>query len=504
MNNKKNYNPDVLDALANLSNDEVFTPPKIANDILDTLPQELWSDKNATFLDPATKSGVFLREIAKRLIKGLEKEIPDLEERLNHIYTKQIFGIAITELTALLSRRSLYCSKKADGEYSVCASFNNEKGNIRQERIDHSWENGKCKFCGASKGEYDRDEGLETHAYEFIHKTPGEIINLFNQKNMKFDVIIGNPPYQLKDGGAQASAMPIYQKFVEQAKKLNPRYLAMIIPSRWFSGGKGLDSFREEMLNDDRLRVLVDFPSSSDVFPGVQVEGGVCYFLWNRDNKGICQVRTKWDIYESVLNRSLLEKGHDTFIRFNDAVSVIQKISKFKEKPFSEIVSSRKPFGLATNFIDFKTKEFENSIKIYANKKTGYLEESKVLKNKNWIDKYKVYISMAYGMGNNGPYQVLNKPFVGNKNTCCTETYLLVGPFKNKKESENVISYMKTRFFRFLVMLNKPTQHATAKVYKFVPMQDFSGSWNDEKLYKKYKLTKKEIDFIESMVREME
>jgi len=496
-----NYNPDVLSCLANLSNDEVFTPPNLVNNILDLLPKDLWSNPEAKFLDPVSKSGVFLREIAKRLMLGLEKKIPDKQKRINHIFENQLYGIAITELTALLSRRSVYCSKTANGKYAVCETFENEQGNIRYERMQHNWENGKCKQCGASQEVYDRGDEAESYAYNFIHtENPAK---LFKQKNMKFDVIVGNPPYQLSDGGAQMSASPIYHKFIQQAKKLNPKYLSMIVPARWYSGGKGLDEFRDEMLKDARMKVLHDFHETSDVFPGLNIRGGICYSLWDKDHKGDCEVINHNKGETISATRPLLEKSANIFVRYNQAMSILKKVQKHKENSFSNIVSSHKAFGLRT-YVRGQSEPFKGSIKLYQNGGIGYIKKEEVIKNEQWIKDWKVVIPYSSPGDDSFPHLILSKPIVAEPNSACTETYLVIGPFANEKICKSVSIYLRTQFARFLILLLKPTQHVTSKTYGFVPLQDFSEPWTDEKLYKKYGLTKDEIAFIESMIRPMD
>jgi site-specific DNA-methyltransferase (adenine-specific) len=496
--NSSNYNPDVLSCLANLSSDEVFTPPKLANEILDLLPQKFWSDKNTKFLDPVCKSGVFLREIARRLMAGLEKEIPDKQKRINHIFKNQLFGIGITELTSLLSRRSVYCSKTANGKYSVCDTFGDQQGNIRFNRIKHIWVNGSCKFCGASQDVFDRSDALETHAYQFIHTNkPEEILN------MKFDVIIGNPPYQLDDGGFGRSASPIYHKFVQQAKKLNPRFLTMIIPSRWFAGGKGLDDFRKEMLNDNRIRKIVDFEDANECFPGVDIAGGICYFLWERDSSGPCEVVNIHGGAEAVSTRALNE--FKTFIRHSQAVPIIQKVLAKKEKNMSEQVSSRKPFGLSTNTRPQK----RGGIILRWQKGEGPFNRKDVTTGIEMIDEWKVITSYvgydhAGNPGKDGKRRVLSKIDILPPGTICTETYLVIGSYKKKTHAMNLVDYMKTRFFRFLIAQFMYSHHITKDSYLFVPLLNMSTKWSDKLLYKRYGLTEEEIAFIESKIRPME
>ena len=497
----KQYNPDVLSCIANLSNDEVFTPPEVANAMLDILPQELFKNPKTTFLDPAAKSGVFLREIAKRLMEGLKDAIPDEEDRRQHIFKKQIFGIAITELTGFISRRSLYCSKAADGQYSV-AAFNNPEGNIRFAETHHAWERGKCRFCGASQEKYggERRKGLETHAYEFIHTlSPEEIFN------MKFDVIISNPPYHMEDGGNGNSATSLYDKFVLQAKRLNPRFIVMITPSRWFAGGKGLDSFRENMLSDKRISRLVDFQNAKDCFPGTSIGGGVSYFLWERDCKGDCVITNIFNGRESTMTRPLDE--FPVFLRYNDAVDIVHKVKKMGEPSVMDVVSTRNPFGLSTD-VRGMSRERDGSLKVYSSQGVGYIDCKLVTQGLEYIDKWKLMITRvtsehAGEPDRDGKYKVFGKVQLLCPGEICTDSYIIAYPIEEKYEAENFERYMRSKFVRFLILQTLSSINLSREKYMLVPMQDFSRTWTDEDLYQKYKLGQSEMELIDSMIKPM-
>ena len=496
------YNPDVLNCIANLSNDEVFTPPVLANQVLDMLPQELFGSPDTKFLDPFCKSGVFLREIVKRLDRGLANLIPNRQKRIDHIMHHQVYGMALTELTALLSRRTLYCSKAANSPHSV-SYFDDEQGHLFYKAISHTWVKGKCKYCGASQEVYDRGSQSEQYAYQFIHTDNPE--QLF-PKDMKFDVIIGNPPYQLSDGGgAGTSAMPIYQKFVEQAKKLSPRFLSMIIPARWYSGGKGLDDFREKMLKDKHIRVLVDFIDSNDCFDGVDIAGGVCYFLWDRDHEGLCSVTSVNKTCRNTIDRLLGE--YSTFIRQSEAINIVHKVLKNSRTTMDSIVYSRKPFGLDNGYIG-QQEPFSGSVTLFGSQGLSYIKRDEIVQNAHLLNEWKLIASKASAQGgradSEGKRKVLPKVEVLPPGTICTESYLLLFPTLNQFEAENAATYVKTMFFRFLLSLKVITQNISKDSFAFVPLQDFSHPWTDEMLYKKYGLDENEIAFIESMIRPME
>lgn len=509
----RSRNPDVLTCIANLSNDEVFTPPEFANAMLDVLADawaaehegaSLWENSRVRFLDPCTKSGVFLREITSRLTKGLASEIPDLQARVDHILTKQVFGIGITHLTSLLARRSVYCSKHATGKHSVSKSFAKDAGNIWFERMEHSWSDGKCSYCGASQKAFDRGEGLETHAYAFIHTNDikAQVTKLFGD-DMQFDVIIGNPPYQLNDGGYGTSAAPIYQLFVEKALGLDPRYAVFVTPSRWMAGGKGLDKYRERMLSDRRLRRIIDYPKLYEGFPGVKIRGGISYFLWDRDHSGPCEVQTIWDGQPTGPAVARYLDAYDVLVRRNEAVPILEKIRAKGEPTLDRRVSSQKPFGLRTFFHGKpEPKRLKNPVKLFGSQKVTWVGRSEIPSNDAWIDKWKVLMTRVQGTSAAVETKFLSKPIVAEPGTACTESYLVAGLFDTEQEAKNYAGYLRTRFARFLVSLRKSTQDAPKGVYAFIPDLPVDQEWTDAKLYKRYGLTKAEIAYIESQVAE--
>lgn len=535
------HNPDVLTCIVNLSNDEVFTPPEMASAMLDMVAEawaadhggeNLWANPDATFLDPFTKTGVFLREITRRLVEGLEARIPDLQERVNHVLTKQVYGIAITELTALMARRSLYCSKRANSEHSICTAFDTPDGNIWFERTKHTWTGGtresridpitgdkifvytnrECSFCNAKEKNYGRGEELETHAYAFIHtdNIKQRIDEIFGAA-MHFDIVIGNPPYQLSDGGGggRASATPIYNLFAEAAFDLEPKYAVMVTPSRWFSGGKGLDSFRARMLSERHLRELVDFPQLYDVFPGVKIRGGVSYWLWDGNHCGDCVVRT-------IVNKQLVSEPtsrdisrYDVFVRDNRAESILEKTYQgagLAEEcnALSSMVLPRRPFGLESNVRLSEKPVSSEPVLIYAYQRTGFLGRKDITTRSDLIDRWKVISVKAHGTSGKEDLVILGRPTIAEPGSACTETYLVIGDFDSEIQANSLSSYLQTRFVRFLASLRKISQNITRDTYRFVPIEAWDRIWSDEELYAKYGLTDEEIAFIESIVRPME
>ncbi len=511
----RNRNPDVLTCIANLSNDEVFTPPELANQILDMLTEawakdnngeNIWENRDVRFLDPCTKSGVFLREITARLTIGLEKKIPELEKRVDHILNKQVYGIGITKLTSLLARRSVYCSKNADGKHSIAKSLNSKDGNIWYKRLEHTWNETKCIYCGAPKIVLDRGSDVENYAYAFIHadNINRTIKDSFGD-DMQFDVIIGNPPYQMKGGAGGSSDSSIYHLFVEQAKRLEPKYLSMVIPSRWLAGGRGLDDFRKEMLNSRQIKKLVDYPVSKEVFPNVEIKGGICYFIWSSSYSGPCSV-TVFRGEQSTTSNRLLEE-FDVFVRDPIAVQILKKVLNKSHIGMDSIVSNREPFKIESNFSGWHKDEKKGDIKLFriasSKRQLAWMPRSEIVKNVDLIDKWKVLVPKAYGAGETIPHQILGRPWLASPPSACTGSFLAI-PADSEAVAKSILSYYQTKFFRFLVSLRKITQDAFSHMYTWVPMQSWDRQWIDDDLYKMYKLTTDEIEYIESVIRPMD
>jgi len=493
--------PDILEVISDLSNDEVFTSPNLANKILDLLPQDVWTNQNLRFLDLGAKTGVFLREITRRLMAGLSSTIEDEQLRLEHILKKMVFGIAVTELTSLMSRRTLYCSKDASSQFSV-VQMESPAGNIWFERTEHSYVNGKCSECGGVEAQLERP-GRENYSYALIHESGRKAIR--EAMEMKFDVIVGNPPYQMESDGNNRT-LPLYNLFVDQAMALNPRYIAMITPSRWMAGGLGLTDFRDRLLKDRRFSALVDYPNASEVFPGVEIKGGVSYFLWDKAHSGDCETTiVRGEETHGPVSRNLAE--FDILVRDSRGLQILKKVLQSQEPSLVDILAADKEFGMTSNFTGYDMKQAPGKIAIYANSSgkriQGWIPKKDIQKSPHLIGNWKVMVPKAGSDGGQKlPDIVLGSPFVASPPSVCTQTYLFVF-VDSEKEARSVDSYLRTRFVRFLISLRKISQDATRATYTWVPQQDWAELWSDERLYKKYGITPSEVEYIEYMVKEM-
>lgn len=496
------YVPDILDCLAQLSNDEVPTPPKLARAMLDILPDDVWSQADYKWLDPFCKSGIFLREAAARLLEGLSDQIPSFEERRDHIYRNMLWGTSITEMTGMIARRSLYYSRDASGPASV-VHFDDPEGNLPWVRTRHTFPKkkdgtvtGGCTICGAPF-DLERGDQRENYAYSFIHGAyPTE-----EMKDMKFDVIVGNPPYQV-DSAGNTRTKPVYQLFVQQAIAMNPRYVVMITPSRWFAGGLGLDDFRTEMLDSKRISHLVDFVDATHCFPGVDIQAGVSYFRWDRAHLGETTVVNASD--GRVGNPMLRPLGEfDVLLRDNAAVPIVRKVLALGEPTVDSIALSTLPFGMRSNFKPAAGKA-SRPVTVYGRDRTTFLADlGEITANAEHVPRWKVLVPRAYGERGSGPYLVLGKSFIAGPGTACTMTYAVVGSFSTEAEATAFRSYLRSKLFRFLLLQRKITQDLTPDRFGFVPLVPLNTVWTDRDLYERYGLTEDEIAYIESQIKPM-
>ncbi len=496
--------PDILDCLAQLSNDEVPTPPKLARAMLNLLPEEVWSNPAYKWLNPFCKSGVFLREIASRLLIGLAELEPDFDKRREHIFRNMLYGTSITEMTGVIARRSVYCSRDASGEHSV-ARFETVNGNIPFVKTSHTFgkdgDGSSCDVCGAPV-DLERGIGRENYAYSFIHGTyPTE-----EMADMKFDVIVGNPPYQI-DSAGNTRTRPVYQLFVEQAISMNPQYIVMIMPSRWFAGGLGMAKFRARMLKDRHMARLVDYRVEKDVFPGVNINGGVNYFLWDRNHDGPCSVSHVPPSRTVGASVSRYLDEFDVLVRQNEAVVILRKVLSRTEPNFESKVSSQKPFDFHTDFHGAGSeKGIIDPVLLHGARIKSWMPRSEIVKNPEWVDQWKVLLAAASDGNESFPAPIWDLavgPFVAGPGEICSGSYLVVSPTDDALAAARTATYLRTRFVRFLVSIRKIAQHNQADRFAFVPDLPMDREWTDENLYERYGLTDEEIGFIESQVNEL-
>jgi hypothetical protein len=486
---------DIFELIPNQKTNQIFTPKKVVQMMINQLEvhdPSLFTRTDSKFIDLYMKSGMYITEIVKKLYHNTREQYKSDEDCLKHILENQVYGLAPTPILQGITKSYIF-------------GFDVDNKISRNNFIQHDI----------------TPEAQQAQAKEKLQ----ELFNL--QKDMKFDAVVGNPPYQESDGGAQASAKPIYNYFVESAKEINTKFINLIMPTRWYAGGKGLDDFRKQMLNDKHIVEIHDFLNPNIIFPSTNIRGGVCFILWDNDynnEKDLVKVVTYGDslLDKKELKRKLKLDGEDIFIRNVKSIEIIKKIKSQKEfSSFENHISPRRPFDIDANIFKDTNKykrdkkELDNPITCYGKgKQTGFLEREEITKNIEWIDKFKVFTPRANNIGTELNDDNLNT-FIGEPGTICTESYIAVGAdlSLDKVSSNHLSKYLTTIFVRFMHSLAKASQDATSKTYKFVPLQDFTTNsdidWSksipeiDGQLYKKYNLTPDEIAFIESMIKSM-
>lgn len=488
---------DIFELIPNQKTNQIFTPKKVVKMMINKLEEHdasLFTRTDSTFIDLYMKSGMYITEIVKKLFHNTRKQYKSYHECLKHILENQVFGLAPTPILQGITQSYIF-------------GFDTENMISRKNFIQHDL----------------TPEAKQDKAKEKLQ----ELFNL--KENMKFDAVVGNPPYQENDGsgGQGSSAMPIYQYFVNSAKGIKPRIINLVMPTRWYAGGKGLDDFRKQMLDDKTIVEIHDFQNPSIIFPSTNIRGGVCSVLWDNNynnEKDLVKVVSYGDSLadKKELKRKLKFDGEDIFIRHIESLEIVKKIKSQKEfTSFQKYVSSRKPFGLDSKFdrtenFHYTKDGLKDPIICYAKRqKIGYVDNDKFNFDQNRLNSYKVFTSFANNIGTELNDDNLNT-FIGQPKTICTETYIILGDGLdvNQVVAENISKYFKTKFSRFLHGIAKSNQNGTAKTYKFVPLQDFTSNsdidWSksiseiDQQLYKKYGLSQEEIDFIERMIKPME
>lgn len=473
-----------------MSESEVITPSKICDEMVNLLPEEGLREiveRQRKLLDIASKSGEYAVALYKRLTSKLGYSHNDVKDIIYSIPTSSIAYEFTRRFYEILNLNINNIPVKFN-TYDLI-KIKDKNGEVDYQKINEILKQNK-KFS-----EINLEDEIKV-----------------SDEKVKFGVVIGNPPYQVSDGGARASAKPIYHEYINLSKVLSSSYVSIISPSRWFTGGKGLDLFRSKMIEENKFRTLIDFSDSKECFSGVEVKGGVNYFLWDINYNGECNVKNIYKNNNTSLKRFLKLEDIDIFIRYNTLYTIFKKVHKKENCTFDILVSSRKPFDLdtSTKIDDSKSK---NSLKIYGKSKIGYIDEKKIKKNNELINKQKIFITYAYGAGEGFPHQIINKPIIAPLGSVCTETYLSIGPFESEEEVNNAYKYIKTKFFRALVLIAKNSQHATSKTYRFVPMQNFTEksdiNWGkssdeiDKQLFEKYKLSDEEKKYIKEIIKDM-